>query len=48
MKGVITPLFLGQGETLFQEGVNRKLTPVATKTLGKGVVVLTYQPMKRS
>ena len=44
----IHPLFLGQGETLCQEGAKKKLRLVATKTLGKGVVVLTYQPMKRS
>ena len=43
----IHPLFLGRGESLFQEGAKRKLRLVATKTLGKGVVVLSYQPMKR-
>jgi dihydrofolate reductase len=44
----IHPLFLGQGESLFQAGAKRKLRLVATKTLGKGVVVLSYQPVKRS
>ena len=44
----IHPLFLGQGESLFQEGAKKKWRLVATKTLGKDVVLLTYQPMKRS
>jgi dihydrofolate reductase len=44
----VHPLFLGQGETLFQEGVKRKFRLVATKTLGKGVAVLSYQPLKGS
>jgi dihydrofolate reductase len=44
----VHPLFLGQGESLFQGGAQRKLRLVATKTLGKGVVVLSYQPVKRS
>jgi dihydrofolate reductase len=44
----VHPLFLGQGESLFQKGSKIKLKLVATKTLRTGVVVLTYQPMNRS
>jgi dihydrofolate reductase len=48
LKVWVHPLFVGRGESLFQEGAKRRLRLVATKTLGKGVVVLSYQPVKRS
>src|SRR4029450_1369885 len=44
----IHPLFLGQGVSLFQAGAKRKVRLGAAKTLGEGVVVLSYQPVKRS
>lgn len=39
----IHPLFVGRGQLLFQEGEEKKLKLVATRTLGTGIVVLTYQ-----
>src|SRR5262245_42385609 len=39
----IHPLFVGRGDRLFREGGKRKMNLVATKTLGTGVVVVTYQ-----
>ena len=47
LKVWVHPLFLGRGELLFQGGEKRKLRLVATKTLGTGVVVVSYQPVKR-
>ena len=40
----IHPLLLGRGRLLFREGTEAKLELVATKTLGTGVVVATYEP----
>jgi hypothetical protein len=40
--------WMGQGQSLFQGGSKKKLRLVATKTLGTGVVVLSYQPAKQS
>jgi dihydrofolate reductase len=40
----VHPLFVGRGKLLFQEGEQTSLKLVATKTLGTGVVILTYQP----
>jgi hypothetical protein len=37
------PLFVGRGERLFRESDKKKMKLVATKTLGTGVVVVTYQ-----
>jgi dihydrofolate reductase len=48
LKVWVHPLFLGQGLSLFQGASKKKLRLVATKTLGTGVVVLSYQPVKRS
>jgi dihydrofolate reductase len=39
----IHPLFVGRGDRLFREGAKMKMNLVATKTLGTGVVVVTYQ-----
>jgi dihydrofolate reductase len=39
----IHPLFVGRGQLLFRESERKKLKLVATKTLGTGVVVLTYR-----
>lgn len=41
----INPLFVGRGTLLFRAGEKTTLKLVATKTLGSGVVVLTYQPV---
>jgi hypothetical protein len=35
---------VGRGKLLFREGEKTTLKLVANKTLGTGVVVLTYQP----
>jgi dihydrofolate reductase len=48
LKVWVHPLFMGRGESLLRGGAKRKLRLVATKTLGKGVVVLSYQPVKQS
>ena len=48
LKVWVHPLYLGQGLSLFQGASKKKLTLVATKTLGTGVVVLSYQPVKQS
>jgi dihydrofolate reductase len=48
LKVWVHPLFVGRGNSLLQGGTKRKLRLVATKTLGKGVVVLSYEPDKRS
>lgn len=40
----IHPLLVGRGKLLFREGETTPLKLVATKTLGTGVVVLSYQP----
>jgi dihydrofolate reductase len=40
----IHPLLVGRGKLLFQEGEKTILKLVAKKTLGTGVVVLSYQP----
>jgi dihydrofolate reductase len=40
----IHPVLVGRGQLLFREGEQAHLKLVATKTLGTGVVVATYQP----
>ncbi len=40
----IHPVLVGRGKLLFREGEKTPLKLVATKTLGTGVVVLSYQP----
>jgi dihydrofolate reductase len=40
----IHPLLVGRGKLLFREGETTPLKLVATKTLGTGVAVLSYQP----
>ena len=40
----IHPLFRGQGQVLFGGGGDKRLELIGTKTLGTGVVVLTYRP----
>jgi dihydrofolate reductase len=40
----IHPLLVGRGKLLFREGEKTPLKLVATKTLGTGVVVLSYRP----
>jgi dihydrofolate reductase len=40
----IHPLLVGSGPLLFREGKEARLKLVATKALGTGVVVATYQP----
>src|SRR4029434_4180567 len=45
LKVWVHPLFMGDGLSLFQGGATKKLRLVATKTLGTGVVVLSYQPV---
>jgi dihydrofolate reductase len=40
----IHPLLVGRGKLLFREGETTPLKLVATKSLGTGVVVLSYQP----
>jgi len=40
----IHPVLLGRGQLLFREGGKTKLNLVATKKLGTGVLVATYQP----
>jgi dihydrofolate reductase len=42
----VHPVLLGRGELLFREGGKTKLKLVATKKLGTGVLVLTYQPVR--
>jgi dihydrofolate reductase len=39
----IHPVFVGRGKLLFREGDKMKMRLLATKTLGTGVVVLTYR-----
>ena len=41
----IHPVLVGRGTLLFREGETTTLKLVATKTLGTGVVVLSYQPV---
>jgi dihydrofolate reductase len=41
---MIFPLILGTGKRLFDNWINVTLKLVEAKTLGSGVVVLTYQP----
>lgn len=40
----VYPLLVGRGKLLFREGGKTALKLVAAKTLGTGVVVLSYQP----
>jgi dihydrofolate reductase len=40
----IHPLVVGRGKLLFREGEKTILKLIAKKTLGTGVVVLSYQP----
>ena len=40
----IHPLMVGRGQLLFREGGQTRLKLVATKNLGTGVLVVTYQP----
>src|SRR5262245_66529364 len=40
----IHPVFVGGGQLLFSEGAQKRLELVGAKTLGAGVVVLTYRP----
>ena len=40
----IHPLFAGQGQLIFREGDRKRLELAGAKTLGTGVVVLTYRP----
>jgi len=42
----IHPLLVGRGQVLFREGEKTQLKLVATKNLGTGVVVVTYQPAR--
>jgi dihydrofolate reductase len=42
----IHPLFVGRGKQLSRDGSTTKMKLKATKTLGTGVVVLTYQPAR--
>lgn len=44
----IHPLFAGRGQLLFRESDKKKLKLLTTKTLGTGVVVLTYQVARTS
>jgi dihydrofolate reductase len=41
----IHPVLVGRGMLLFREGETATLKLVATKTLGTGVVVLSFQPV---
>jgi dihydrofolate reductase len=41
----IHPVLVGRRQLLFHEGDKTNLKLIATKTLGAGVVVLTYQPV---
>jgi dihydrofolate reductase len=42
---MVYPVVLGSGRRLFRDGVDKKvLKLIETKTLGSGVVVLSYQP----
>ena len=43
LKFWIHPLFVGRGERLFRESDEKKMKLLATRTLGTGVVVVTYQ-----
>jgi len=40
----IHPLFVSRGQLLFSEGGRKRMELVGAKTLGTGVVVLTYRP----
>jgi dihydrofolate reductase len=40
----IHPMLLGRGQILFRQGGTTRLKLVATKNLGTGVLVVTYQP----
>ena len=42
---IVTPVILGKGNPLFK-GLNKKLNLklINTKTLGSGVVILSYKP----
>jgi dihydrofolate reductase len=40
----IHPILVGRGQLLFREGAKTTLKLVATKKLGTGVLVLSYQP----
>ena len=42
----IHPLLLGRGQLLFRQGDKGKLKLISAKTLGTGVVVATYQPLR--
>lgn len=42
----IHPLLLGRGQLLFRQGDKGKLKLMSAKTLGTGVVVATYQPLR--
>lgn len=45
---MVYPVALGRGKRLFREGSDAlKLQLVDTKTFGSGVVVLTYQPVRK-
>lgn len=46
LKFWIHPLLAGRGQRLFREGEETKLKLLATKTLGTGVIVATYQPVQ--
>jgi hypothetical protein len=40
----IHPMLVGRGQLLFRQGGKTLLKLVATKNLGTGVLVVTYQP----
>lgn len=42
----IHPVFVGEGATLHRQGATATLELVGTKTLGTGVVVVTYRPAR--
>jgi hypothetical protein len=39
-------VLVGRGQVLFREGGKTRLKLVATKNLGTGVLVVTYQPTR--
>jgi len=43
----VHPLFVGRGKLFFREGEKTKLKLVGQKTLGTGIVVVTYQAMTK-
>ncbi|NWJ46298.1 MAG: dihydrofolate reductase family protein [Chloroflexi bacterium] len=44
---MIYPVVVGNGKKLFRDGINTSLSLVETKTLSSGVIILSYQPVRK-